>query len=226
MPEVRRGSRRQTAPRRGYTPLMAQAAAPAIERQARLGLLLALCAAACTSSNAGGAPSDSSADAAGGGPSDSSADAAGDGACTSKASILASSFDQSCVSDLDCVQVGQGSVCAECGFVCPSATINKGALAAYQAAVVDAGGTFAGPCFCPAYDIPCCHQGQCSLSCDDEITDIDACASAGGTCVPSADLLDGGLSCVRISYCAANPNMPGPTISVCCPAPIAEGGAD
>ena len=54
----------------------------------------------------------------------------------------------------------------------------------------------------------------------------DACASAGGTCVPYARLLDGGLSCVRISYCTANPNVPGPTISVCCPAPIADGGAD
>jgi hypothetical protein len=127
---------------------------------------------------------------------------------------------------VDCVPVGQGNVCAECGFVCPSASINKGALAAYQAATVDAGGTFTGFCGCPEYGNPCCHQGQCSLSCDDEITDIDACASAGGTCVPSAALLDGGLSCVRISYCAANPNMPGPTISVCCPAPIADGGAD
>jgi hypothetical protein len=222
----------------------------AIERQARLGLLLALSAAACTSSNANGGPSDSSADvtalpdASGDalGPSDSSADvtalladasgdappssATGDGACTSTASILASSFDHSCVSDLDCVPVGQGSVCAECGFVCPSAAINKGASAAYQAASVDAGGTFTGPCDCPEYGSPCCHQGQCSLRCDDEITDIDACASAGGTCMPYAALLDGGLSCVRISYCAANPNVPGPTISVCCPAPIADGGAD
>ena len=193
----------------------------AIERQARLGLLLALSAAACTSSNASGGPSDSSADITA-----LLADASGDGPCTSTASILASSFDQSCVSDLDCVPVGQGSVCAECGFVCPSAAINNGALAAYQAAAVDGGGTFTGLCGCPAYGPPCCHQGQCSLSCDDEITDIDACVSAGGTCVPSAALLDGGQSCVRISYCAANPNMPGPTSSVCCPEPIADSGAD
>ena len=69
----------------------------AIERQARLGLLLALSAAACTSSNASGGPSDSSADV----PAvlaDASADAplmaaTSDGACTSTASILASSFD-------------------------------------------------------------------------------------------------------------------------------------
>jgi len=203
----------------------------AIERQARLGLLLALSAMACTSSNGSGGPSDSSADVTA--PlADASGDAppslaTGDGACTSTASILASSFDQSCVSDLDCVPVGQGSVCAECGFVCPSAAINKGAFAAYQAAAVDAGGTFTGGCFCPDYGgSPCCHQGQCSLRCDDEVTDIDACASAGGTCLPYAALLDGGLSCVRISYCAANPNMPGPTISVCCPAPTADGGAD
>jgi hypothetical protein len=202
----------------------------AIERQARLGLLLALSAAACTGSNASGGPSDSSADvtaltadASGDAPPSS---ATGDGACTSTASILASSFDRSCVSDLDCVPVGQGRVCAECGFVCPSAAINKGALAAYQAAAVDAGETFTGPCSCPAFGSPCCHQGQCRLSCNDEIIDIDACATAGGTCAPYAALLDGALSCVRISYCAANPNMPDPTVSVCCPVPIADGGAD
>jgi hypothetical protein len=176
----------------------------AIERQIRLGLLVALSATACKSGNASGS-------------SDS---------CTSTASILASSFDQSCVSDLDCVPVGQGSVCPVCNFVCPSAAINEGALTAYQAAAVNAGATLTAFCGCPGYAGPCCHRGQCSLSCDDEITDIDACASAGGMCVPYADLLDGGLSCARISYCAANPNMPGPTVSVCCPAPIADGGAE
>jgi len=204
----------------------------AIERRARLGVLLALGASACTSRNANGGPSDSSADVADvtAVPADASDDvssaATGDGACTSAASILASNYDQSCVSDLDCTAVGQGSVCAECGFVCPSAAINNGTLATYQAAFVDAGGASIGLCDCPEYGNPCCHQGHCSLSCDDEITDIDACASAGGTCVPYAAVLDGGLSCVRISYCVANPNMPGPTISICCPAPIADGGTD
>jgi hypothetical protein len=193
----------------------------AIGRQARLGLLLALSATACTSSNASGGPSDSSADV-----NATLADASGefqsptdDDACTSTASIMASSFDQSCVSDLDCVPVGQGTICAECGFACPSAAINKAALAAYQAAK-DALGTLTGLCNCPGYGSPCCHQGRCSLSCDDEITDIDACASAGGTC-----LHDSGLSCVRISFCA-NLSMSSATIGVCCPAPIADGGAD
>jgi hypothetical protein len=95
----------------------------AIERQARLGLLLALSVAACTSSNASGGPSDSSADvsalladALGEAPPSF---ATGDGACMSTVSILASSFDQSCVSDLDCVPVGQGSVCADQGPVKP-----------------------------------------------------------------------------------------------------------
>jgi hypothetical protein len=150
----------------------------------------------------------------------------GDGACTSTASIQAASFDQSCVSDLDCVPVGQGSVCAQCGFVCPTAAINKGSLAAYQVAALDAGGSFIGPCYCPEFGSPCCQQGQCSLNCNDEITDLDACASAGGTCVPYAAVVDGGLSCVRISYCAANPSAPDPTLSVCCPVPIADGGTD
>ena len=135
----------------------------AIERQA-LGLLLALGAAACTNSNASGGPSDSSADVtalaadASGDTTPSSATgdagASGDatsatGVCTSTASILASSFDQSCVSDLDCVPVGQGSVCPVCNFVCPSAAINEGALTAYQAAAVNAGATLTAFCGCP-----------------------------------------------------------------------------
>jgi len=200
-----------------------------IERHVRLGLL-ALGAAACTTSNANGGPSDAAADikalpadASGSAPPPSATD---DGGCMSTASVLASSFDQSCVSDLDCVSVGQGAVCGGCGFVCPSAAINAGALAAYRAAVADAGGTFTGACGCPEYGSPCCHQGRCTPTCDDEITDIDACVTAGGTCVPYAALLDGGLSCVRISYCTANLNAPGATISVCCPAPVADGGAD
>lgn len=209
----------------------------AIKRQARLGLLLAIGASACTTSNTNSGPSDSSADVtalpADGTtpPADASDDPllsppTGDGACTSTASIQASSFDQSCVSDLDCVAVGQGSVCAQCGFVCPTAAINKGGLAAYQVAALDAGGSFLGPCNCPEFGSPCCHQGQCSLNCNDDITDLDACASAGGSCVPYAAVLDGGLSCVRISYCAANPSVPAATISVCCPVPIADGGTD
>jgi hypothetical protein len=200
----------------------------AIERHARLGLLLALAATACTSGHASGGPSDASADV-----NALQADASGefqsptdDDACALTVSIQASSFDQACASDLDCMAVGQGNACAECGFACPSAAIRKDALAAFRAAVADAGGPFTGTCFCPAYGNPCCHQGKCSSSCDDEITDIDACAAVGGTCVPYAAVPDGGPSCVRISYCAANPSVSDSTIGVCCPAPIADGGAD
>jgi hypothetical protein len=202
----------------------------AIERQARLGLLLAFSAAGCTSDNASGGPSDSSADvtALQADASDAGvfSSATGDDACTSTVSVQAASFDQSCVSDSDCVAVGQGNGCAQCAFVCPSAAINKGASAAYHAAALDAAGTLTGMCNCPDYGSPCCHQGQCTLNCDDEITDVDACATAGGTCVPYAAVLDGGLSCVRISYCTTSPTLPGSTISICCPAPIADGGAD
>jgi len=58
------------------------------------------------------------------------------------------------------------------------------------------------------------------------LADATGDAPPSSACVPYAALLDGGPSCVRISYCAANPNMPGLTINVCCPAPIADGGVD
>jgi len=90
-------------------------------------------------------------------------------------------------------------------------------MAAYHAAIAGLPtGSLSLFCHCPNYGAPCCDHGQCSETCNDDITDLDACAGAGGACVPYGSLLDGGPACARISYCAPDPNMAG-TLGVCCP---------
>ncbi len=76
--------------------------------------------------------------------------------------IKASNYDQSCASDSDCVAVTEGDFCVPGANVCPMATINKGALAQYQADVAKTQaavcGAFAG---CPSLTNPCCRRGMC-----------------------------------------------------------------
>jgi hypothetical protein len=81
--------------------------------------------------------------------------------------ITASSYDQTCQSDSDCVSIAVGNFCVpSANSGCPSAAINKGALAQYQA---DLAKTQASACTsfgaCPnAYGIPCCQSGSCTMS--------------------------------------------------------------
>jgi hypothetical protein len=50
------------------------------------------------------------------------------------AAIFASSYDQSCKVDSDCVSVGEGNLCNECSLVCRTATINASAGDEYLSA--------------------------------------------------------------------------------------------
>jgi hypothetical protein len=96
-----------------------------------------------------------------------------DAGCTE---IQASSYDQSCQSDSDCVTVNVGNACAECTFACGTnvGAISVGAMSQY---VVDVDKTPAGAadCGCPAEQIisPCCRGGQCHAD--------NACALDGST---------------------------------------------
>jgi hypothetical protein len=84
--------------------------------------------------------------------------------------IEASSYDQSCRSDSDCVAVSEGDVCTPCGIGCTNAAINAAGLARYKADVASANaatrlGMFGTPyqCVttCPYSRRPCCASGQC-----------------------------------------------------------------
>jgi hypothetical protein len=74
--------------------------------------------------------------------------------------ISASSFNQTCQSDADCVAVYQGSLCTDC--LCPNAAINQGALSAYTT-VFNAEGPPTSICDCPAIPPPVCKGGMCTL---------------------------------------------------------------
>ena len=101
--------------------------------------------------------------------------------------IQASSYDQSCQADSDCVAVAIGNFCYPGADNCPSAAINKSAYPRYQADVAKTQasvcGAFVG---CPESSGPCCRKGACqmNLACSSPADTLPACADAGGTCAP------------------------------------------
>jgi hypothetical protein len=96
-----------------------------------------------------------------------------DAGCTE---IQASSYDQSCNSDSDCVAVSVGNTCAECVFACGEnvGAINAAAIGQYSA---DVAKTPAGIALCGCASEPmhaaCCRGGQCHAD--------NACSSLDGS---------------------------------------------
>lgn len=94
--------------------------------------------------------------------------AAGTDSCVdaSAQTIMASSYDQSCQKDSDCVAIEEGDFCQPgANNGCTNAAINTSALAQYQA---DLAKTTAGVCYglsgCPAEFGPCCQSGVCAVN--------------------------------------------------------------
>jgi hypothetical protein len=78
--------------------------------------------------------------------------------------IQASNYDQSCKTDSDCVAVAEGNACSPGFRNCPTATINVGDMAKYNA---DVAMTNAALCSAPGDCLdesgPCCHGGACVM---------------------------------------------------------------
>jgi hypothetical protein len=97
--------------------------------------------------------------------------------------IQASSYDQTCTTNADCVEVAEGNACYPGFGQCPMATINVGAQAQYNN---DLSGTNANICrtlgdcvFTPA---PCCIGGRCQIGQCPITFPFDAATDAeGGT---------------------------------------------
>ncbi|HEX8792973.1 MAG TPA: hypothetical protein VF765_18635 [Polyangiaceae bacterium] len=127
-----------------------------------------------TSSDSGAAPMDAGSTGVDSGTSDASTtDAeATDGSPDDDVPclpLLASSYDQSCAVDSDCINVGQVITCpaTACAF-CASATIGRKAAAQYMAdfSRLTAGlppdaGDAGDACSCLAVVKPCCLAGMC-----------------------------------------------------------------
>jgi hypothetical protein len=136
------------------------------------------------------------------GATDANEDAASDDAGTSSiptcadasAAIFASSYDQSCKVDSDCVSVGEGNLCNECSLVCRTATINASARDEYLSAFINTPAG-AGPhmigCACPEIPAgPCCRAGVCQLG--SQCVLADAGADTGADAGTDGGPLDGG----------------------------------
>jgi hypothetical protein len=87
--------------------------------------------------------------------------------------IQASSYDQSCNNDSDCVAVSEDF----CFIVCPNAAINKSAFAQYQADVAKI--TCGGVTSCGSIGGPCCRNGSCQMG--------DQCFAPADAAMQSAD---------------------------------------
>lgn len=123
---------------------------------------------------------------------DSDAGAPSDaGACSP---VLASDYDQSCVADSDCVQVGEAPQCPPTACDgCRTKAVNKVDATRYQTALMQAfaavppGGPHA--CSCPCDGIAICRGGKCLAGgCVPSVADaLPACADAGGRCSYAAN---------------------------------------
>jgi hypothetical protein len=108
------------------------------------------------------------------------------GACTV---VVASDYDQSCVTDTDCVSVRQVPECPVTNCLgCIPGAINKSGMARYMAALSNA--VMLEPPGPPVCSCPCetgvalCREGKCQAArCSPPNSDtLPACANAGGTC--------------------------------------------
>ena len=88
-----------------------------------------------------------------------------DAGCTA-GGIAASSYDQSCTLDSDCISIAEGNSCSLCGFDCPSAAINVAGYGKYLADIAYTTADLSGQrqaCsnVCMVKTAPCCAGGMC-----------------------------------------------------------------
>ena len=116
-----------------------------------------------------------------------------DAASCTDGGIEASSYDQTCAKDSDCVAIGEGNSCLLCAFNCTNAAISKGALAKYMADIANTPAGISdssGKCFsgCPAEFGPCCNAGKCAVNsqCQSGVPDAGALGDADASAAADA----------------------------------------
>jgi hypothetical protein len=94
--------------------------------------------------------------------------------------ITATSYDQTCQKDSDCVAIEEGNFCLPgANNGCTNAAINKGALAQYRADLAKTqGGVCYGVTGCPEEGAPCCASGKCTADPQCKTTSGDASVDA------------------------------------------------
>jgi hypothetical protein len=120
--------------------------------------------AGVSGSSGGEAASGSSVLQEAGGGSTSSVDAAVDVAATDGASCVdidVSTYDRSCQTDSDCINVAAGTICSGYNCLCGGAAISATEQARYNAALASVQPGPGPYCGCPYFGRPRCLQSQC-----------------------------------------------------------------
>jgi hypothetical protein len=103
------------------------------------------------------------------------------GACA----ISASSYDQSCNLDTDCVEVTSTNYC-EANCLCGGSAINVSAMTQFNEDVsktpLASGALGSSACPCPSSFGPCCRASKCTATCFSPADTLTACVNAGGAC--------------------------------------------
>jgi hypothetical protein len=102
--------------------------------------------------------------------------------------IQASSYNQSCTRDSDCIAVAEGNGCLPGAFDCTNAAISKGAYAQYTSDIAKTQSALClAPSNCGLGFGPCCRDGKCQMGsgCSSPADTLPSCADAGGTCMPN-----------------------------------------
>ena len=179
----------------------------------RYHALFALLAFGCGGSTAGGDQSEADAAAVHDASSDAPSVVQMDGNAVvsndidaASCMILASNYDQSCTTDMDCAGISAGNYCAPNQCFCGGSTISSRALPQFNADVaktpVGSGEIPSGLCGCPVEFPPCCQAGQCvsGNACATDVVDAAPNDASGYTpdytvlCVGDAGPADGGPS--------------------------------
>jgi hypothetical protein len=112
--------------------------------------------------------------------------------------VLPSNYDQSCVSDTDCVLVGKVTACpAQACAGCMNDAINAVDADRYDAAFTQAiaDSPNGGVCACPCEGIAVCRAGKCQAGyCAPSAKDtLPTCTNAGGRCAYKANTTCDGI---------------------------------
>jgi hypothetical protein len=142
--------------------------------------------------------------------------------------IQASSYDQSCTTDTDCVPISEGNACdALFGSCCANATISRAAFAQYQSdlaktrvASCTTGGRFT--CNCATYPI-CCLGGSCNWGCSSPLVAAGDAGTDGGGGAEGSDASSsgGGYSLLNCPGGLQLPPACGSCFQSNCPAELA-----
>jgi hypothetical protein len=100
----------------------------------------------------------------GGGRMPSGDGAAGDGAASDAATCVdidVSTYDRSCQTDSDCINVSAGMICSGYNCLCGGAAINAGEQDRYNAALASVQPGPGPYCGCPYFGRPRCLKAQC-----------------------------------------------------------------